>query len=215
MRSISRPHPARTPLRRFLVALIALGVLVFAAPVAIAQDADPDSDPNADADSEIDAPAEPVARLTVTPDGDQSFDLLTGETTLPDGGTIQDTASGLTLHAAWIAFVEGETIDAREVTADTDTGRLTAATLHIDVPTLIATAEEGVTFTRDGLTVRAERARLHLGPGLVRFEAPSRESPELSGAALLLDADSGDAVLLGPYRFQDGPFLLSDDRDGA
>ena len=166
---------------------------------------------------EIDAstPQDPVARLTVTPAGDQSFDLLTGETTLPDGGTIHDTETGLTLRAAWIAYVEGERIDAVDATAETEAGILTAPALRIDVPELSAVASEGVTFEREGITVRADAATLLFDPGLVRFEAPTAASLELQAVALLLDAASGDAVLIGPYRFQDGAFLLSDDREGS
>ena len=171
--------------------------------------------PNALAQQIDEPPPDPVARLTVTPAGDQSFDLLTGETTLPDGGTIHDTESGLVLHADWIAYVEGERIDAVDATAETDAGVLSAPVLRIDVPELTAVASEGVTLDREGITVRADTATLLFGPGLVRFDAPTSASPELRAVALLLDAVSGDAVLIGPYRFQDGAFLLSDDRDGV
>ena len=195
----SRVRPRRLTLAALLAPLLALVLLL---PLAVAEEAD--------------APAaDPVARLTVTPAGDQSFDLLTGETTLPDGGTIQDTETGLTVQAAWISYLEGERIDAEDATADTDAGRLVAPVLRIDVPALTAVASEGVTFARDGLEIVAASATLRFDPGLVRFDAPRSESPELRAEALLLDADSGDAVLIGPYRFQDGALLLSDDRDGA
>jgi len=156
-----------------------------------------------------------VARLTVVPYGEQRFDLLSGETTLPDGGTIVDTETGLRLEASFIRYLEGEYIEAQDARADTANGRLTAPTLSIDVPNLLAVAPAGVTFEREGLEVVAEGAELRFGPQLARFERPSGEQLGLEAVALLLDLVSGDALLLGPYRFQDGPFTLSDDREGS
>jgi hypothetical protein len=178
-------------------------------------------DATEDAVSPDDAPqaassgADPVARLTVVPDGEQAFDLLSGETTLPDGGTIVDAETGLTLRAEFIRYVEGAFIEARQAHAETAGGLLTAPTLRIDVPSLTAVAGDGVTYAREGLELTAASAELRFGPQLVRFDAPRSEAPVIEAQALLLDVATGDAVLLGPYAYQDGPFTLRDERDGA
>jgi len=187
-----------------LLALMAPGMTG----TARAQDepaADPSTDPTADA----------IARLTVVPHGEQSFDLLTGETILADGGVIVDTETGLRLDAGFVRYREGDFIEARDATAETAGGSLAAPALRIDVATLVAAAPEGVRYVREGLELVADAAELRFGPELVRFEHPTGASLDLEARALLLDIRTGDALLLGPYRFQDGPFVLTDDRDDA
>ena len=157
----------------------------------------------------------PVARLTVIPDGEQHLDLSTGETVLPGGGTIVDAETGLELEAETIRYVEGAWIEAEGASAATDGGVLTAPFLRIDLEGGAASAPRGVRYRLDGLTVTAASAVLRFGPDLVRFETPQGEDPAFEGRALLLDVRTGDAVLLGPYRFQDGPFTLRDEREDA
>ncbi|MDZ7707492.1 MAG: hypothetical protein U5J97_06275 [Trueperaceae bacterium] len=128
---------------------------------------------------------------------------------------ITDTETGLRLDAGFVRYREGAFIEARDATADTADGSLVAPELRIDVPTLIATAPAGVRYVRDGLELVAASAELRFGPELVRFEHPTGASLDLEARALLLDLRTGDALLLGPYRFQDGPFILSDDREDA
>lgn len=171
--------------------------------------------PHATAQFDADPTGDAVARLTVIPDGEQAFDLLTGETTLPDGGTIVDTESGLRLNADAIRYLEGVYIEAEAARAETAGGVLRAARLSVDVEALVGVAPDGVRFEREGLAIDAASAELRFGPELARFDAPVGESPALSATALLLDLRSGDALLIGPYRFQDGPFTLSDDREDA
>jgi hypothetical protein len=159
--------------------------------------------------------AAPAARLTVIPDGEQRLDLATGETVLPRGGTIVDTETGLELEAATIRYLEGAYIEAERAVARVADGRLEAPTLRVDLGALTAVAPDGVRYDRDGLQLVADAARLRFGPQLARFDAPHAEDPVLQARALLLDVRSGDAVLLGPYRFQDGPFTLRDDGEDA
>lgn len=156
-----------------------------------------------------------VARLTVIPAGEQRFDLVTGVTTLPDGGTIVDQETGLTLEADHVRYREGAYIEARDAVADTEAGRITAPVLRIDVPALTAVATEGVAFSRPGMRVEADAAEYRFDDELVRFEAPVGTDPVLEARALLLAVDSGDALLLGPYRYQQGLFTLSDEREDA
>jgi hypothetical protein len=195
------PTPAARAFVRVLAALaLALGGL------AGAQDDD---------ETLADGGAAPAARLTVIPDGEQRLDLATGETVLPRGGTIVDTETGLELEAATIRYVEGAYIEAERAVARVADGRLEAPTLRVDLGALTAVAPDGVRYDRDGLELVADAARLRFGPQLARFDAPRAEDPDLQARALLLDVRSGDAVLLGPYRFQDGPFTLRDDGEDA
>lgn len=156
-----------------------------------------------------------IARLTVLPAGEQTFDLLTGVTTLPAGGTVVDQETGLRLVADHIRYVEGEYIEARGARAETEAGTLTATSLRIDVPTLTAHATEGIAFERPGLRFEATSAEYAFADSLVRFDRPTGQDPGIEAAALLLAVDSGDALLLGPYRYQQGLFTLSDDRADA
>jgi hypothetical protein len=157
----------------------------------------------------------PVARLSVIPDGEQRLDLSTGETVLADGGTIVDAATGLELEAETIRYVEGAWIEAEEASASTGGGVLTAPALRIDLPGRTATAPQGVQYALNGLSLTAASALLRFDPDLVRFERPRADDPVLEGRALLLDVRTGDAILLGPYRFEDGPFTLRDERGEA
>ena len=207
----SRTHGAsyaRTLAAALLLALIAPGM----PGTAWAQD---DAATDTATDTATDPTADAIARLTVVPHGEQSFDLLTGETTLPDGGVIVDTETGLRLDAGFVRYREGDFIEARDATAETAGGSLAAPALRIDVATLVAAAPEGVRYVREGLELVADAAELRFGPELVRFEHPTGASLDLEARALLLDIRTGDALLLGPYRFQDGPFVLTDDRDDA
>jgi hypothetical protein len=156
-----------------------------------------------------------VARLTVVPSGEQRLDLSTGETVLPDGGTIVDAETGLELEAETIRYVDGAWIEAEGASAVTGGGVLTAPALRIDLDARTAVAPDGVRYRLDGLSVTAASALLRFDPDLVRFALPRAEDPVLEGRALLLDVRTGDAVLLGPYRFQDGPFTLRDEREDA
>jgi hypothetical protein len=185
--------------RRCLWPLALLAALLLAGP-ALAQDG---------------APGPSVARLTVVPAGEQRLDLATGETVLPDGGTIVDAETGLELEARSIRYVDGAYIEAEDAAARTAGGRLHAPALRIDLQALTAVAPEGVRYRRDGLELRAAAAELRLGPELARFDAPRGDDPVLEARALLLDVRSGDAVLLGPYRYTDGPLTLRDEREDA
>lgn len=156
-----------------------------------------------------------VARWTVEPLGDQVFDLLTGETSLPDGGTIVDAVTGLVLQAGFVTFVEGVSIDAETVRADLAGGRIEASRLSIDVVAGVATVADGVRFSTSALVIEADGARFLLDVDLARFDAPRGVTPVLEGGTLFLDVASGAAVLTGPYRFVQGIVTFRDDSDTA
>jgi len=156
-----------------------------------------------------------AARLEVLPAGDQTFDLLTGETVLPEGGTIRDRVTGLALEAAVIRLQEGVYIEADEVMARRDGVTFEAARLLVDLERLVATTPEGVTFRGAGLDVKAALAEIDFTLEIVRFEEPIAERPAFDARAFLLDLAGGDALLLGPYAYAEGIVTLRDDRGDA
>lgn len=190
--------------------ILALSLLLGFTPAGLAQGGDGGVDSGSVGPEE--QAAETIARLTVIPAGEQAFDLATGETTLPDGGTIIDRQTGLTLRAERIVYRDGDYIHAWSATAETDAGVLTAPTLRIDVPSLTARVPDGVTLERPGLAVTADSAEYLFEESLVRFHAPRGTSTTLEARTLYLAVDTGDVLLIGPYLYQDGPFTLRDER---
>lgn len=180
--------PARTPLAYALLLALLLGL-----GGALAQD----------------------ARLSVQPAGEQRFDITTGVTELPSGGTIQDQETGVALEASWIRYREGAFIEAEGAVAEGDFGRFEAPSLRIDLEAGTLEATDGVTLRREGLAVEAASLRYHAEEAAVRFEEARGSEPDFEARVLLLDVDTGDALLLGPYRYAGEPFEMSDDRSDA
>lgn len=155
------------------------------------------------------AAAAPFAALTVTANGPQSYDITTGVTTLPDGGTVVDQDTGVTLSAATLRYQVGLTIDAESATVTGDFGTLTAPVIHIDVPAGTLTATGTLRLTRDGLAVSADGLRYDASRQIVDFTGPvTGTAPAFVADRLLLDTRSGDVLLLGHYRFSSGPLTL-------
>lgn len=189
----SRGYPGAvnpwTPIRSRRLALALVAALAVAAPPVAAQEA--------------------VAELTVTAFGAQRFDLATGRTVLEDGGEVVDRASGVRLVAAWIAYVEGATLEARGATIDGDLGRVEADEVSIDLVAGRLEASGAVTLVRDG--VRAAAVRMGLdGPAGLAWLAGTvvAEEPEAAAEEVWIDVADGRLVLVGPYRYLDAAFLL-------
>lgn len=178
---------------------------------ALAQDAPPAAtEPRDEA-----ALADAFARLTVRAYGREIFDIGTGETTLPEGGEVVDTASGVRLSAPYISLREGERLEARDPTVMGAFGELTASALTLDMEHAVLTAEGPLRLVREGLALEAAHAVYDAARQLAGFTAPRSESNALEAARLLLDPRTGHALLVGPYRYQDGVFTLASDEEGA
>ena len=164
-----------------------------------------------------DAPVEDdgVARLEVIATGEQTLDVLTGETVLTDGGVIVDRKTGLELTAPHIRYLQGEFINATDASASMAGGVFETDQIAIDVENLTADAEGNVGFEREGLRLIAPEADIDFGREFAIFDDASGANPALQARRLILNLDGGVAVLLGPYLFQNGPFELSDDRDAS
>ena len=188
----------RLALRLAAVALLAVPL---STPTALAQEPGP-------AD-------EPFATLTITPYGDEVFDIGTGTTTLVDGGEVVDAATGIRLAAPLIRVQQGAWLSAREPVVTGEFGEVAAAALELDFGTRVLSVEGPLTLTREGLTLTAAAATYDTNANLASFEAPSSEQPEFEAERLLLDPKTGDALLVGPYEFSDGIFTLSSEEEGA
>ena len=188
----------RTALRFAVAALVWAPV---SAPAALAQEPGP-------AD-------EPFATLTITPYGDEVFDIGTGTTTLVDGGEVVDAATGIRLSAPLIRVQQGAWLTAREPVVRGEFGEVAAAALELDFDTHVLSVEGPLSLTREGLTVRAASATYDTRANLASFQAPTSEAPEFEAERLLLDPATGDALLVGPYAFSDGIFTLTSDEEGA
>jgi len=175
----------------------------------------PDTSP-----STVGAPASssgaPFAALTVTPDGAQSYDISTGVTTLPDGGTVIDQDTGVRLHAKRLTYVDGAYIDASTVTVSGAFGTLTADKLHIDVPKAVLTASGDLALTRHALRLTAVRLTYDAGRQVADFTGPvTGAAPDFQASRLLLDAASGNVLLVGDYRYASGPLTLTAPEGGG
>ena len=158
----------------------------------------------------------PFAALTVTPDGPQRYDVTSGVTTLPQGGTVVDQDTGVTLKAASMTYVEGASIDATEASVTGSFGKLTAASIHIDVPAGTLEATGGLHLVRGGLTVQAGTLAYDATREVVDIHGPVEgTSPDFHADRVLLDAKSGDVLLLGHYRFSEGALTLTSPTGGG
>ena len=154
------------------------------------------------------------AGLTIVAAGEQEFDLLTGVTTLPQGGQIISQEYGLTLVGERIAYREGEFIEASGVSVTTDFADATAESVRFDLESGDMSANGNVRFEHETLSLRATSLRYIAVAAAVRFEGPV-VGEGLEAAGMLLDIGSGTLLLVGPYRYEDGLFELASAREGA
>ena len=156
----------------------------------------------------------PVAELTVVAYGAQRLDLATGRTVLDAGGEVTDRVSGVRMTADWIAYVEGATLEARDATIDGELGRVRAARVLIDLRLGRVRAEGELEFERAGIRARAERLGLDGPAGLAWLAGGvAAELPNAAADAVWIDVADGRVVLVGPYRYVDGPFGLEGGAD--
>ena len=156
----------------------------------------------------------PVAELTVVAYGAQRFDLATGRTVLDEGGEVTDRASGVRMTAAWIAYVDGASLEARDATIDGALGRVRAARVVIDLALGRVRAEGDLEFERPGIRARAEHLGLDGPAGLAWLSGEVvADLPDATAAAVWIDVADGRLVLDGPYRYVDAPFELEGGAD--
>ncbi|HEX7039777.1 MAG TPA: hypothetical protein VF202_06700 [Trueperaceae bacterium] len=151
----------------------------------------------------------PFAALVIVSHGRQTIDIVTGLTTLPDGGTLRDAHTGVEVRAAVIKYVDGEYIEASGVTASGDFGDLVAEKLHIDVEGSVLTASGELRLSRDGLVVTAGSLRYHALEQVIVFDGGvTGTEPRFSADRVLLDTLNGDVLLDGRYEFAGALFTM-------
>lgn len=150
-----------------------------------------------------------IAELEVTAYGRQSIDLASGRTVLEDGGELIERGSGVRLVAAWIAYLEGIEVAAREASIDGDLGLVDAPLVVIDLVAGRLTASGGVAWQREGLRVTGETLWLDDAAGIVGLlGGVEAVEPDASAAEVWIELASGRVLLVGPYVYADGLLVL-------
>lgn len=158
----------------------------------------------------------PFAALTVEPRGSQVFDILTGVTLLPEGGTVTDQGLGVSLSAERIEYRAQEYVLAWGVSLLGSFGHVTAETLRIDQVGGSLTAAGGLRLERDGLTVEAATLDFDAATEVAAFGGGVRATrPAFSADRVLLDVRSGDVLLEGEYLFEGGLFAMRSPEGGG
>ncbi len=153
------------------------------------------------------------AALTVRPSGPEELDLTTGVTTLPQGGEISYREEGVTLVGSFIRYLEGDFIEVETAVVRGEFGMLEAPSLRFEFASQRLRAARGATFVGEALKLGANTTEIDLkGDVAVLSGGVTSTDPELSGEGALVDLTGQQALLVGPYRYQDGPFVLRGDK---
>ncbi|WP_029479259.1 hypothetical protein [Deinococcus frigens] len=155
--------------------------------------------------------------LNVTPRGPQNLNLDTGVTELPQGGTVTDSKGGLKLVAGAMTLNPGQTLTAQNAVLTTKQGgTLRAAQVVYDLKSSTVTATGSVTYNDARFkNLSAPRVILNVGRAFVTALGGVRaDTPALSGAALVFDLTTMQAILTGPYTARQGTLNASADAAG-
>ena len=153
---------------------------------------------------------DPLVGLTVVPFGEQTFNIATGLTTLPQGGEITDRVSGVVITAPFIELQQGVFIKAETVEASGEFGIVQASEFYIDFESSVIIAEGEVTLSKDATAIHSEQLFYFVDTKILRLSGGVvGESPAIEAEAIILEFSSGIALLVGPYTFTDGVFTLS------
>ncbi|KQR40885.1 hypothetical protein [Deinococcus sp. Leaf326] len=143
--------------------------------------------------------------LNVTPRGAQNLNLETGFTDLPQGGTATDAKGGLTLTAQKMQLRPNDRLNAQGATLKTrQGGTLSAAQLTYDLKNGTVTASGGVTYSDARIQgLQAAGVVLYVSSGFVVASGGVKAAaPTMTGAALVFDPQTMQAVVSGPFDLQ-------------
>ncbi len=150
------------------------------------------------------------AALTVRPDGPEELDLSTGVTTLPQGGEIVYRNEGVTLRGSFIRYLAGDFIEVEGASVTGDFGTLQAPRLRFDVAAQTLQAQGGAAFSGEALELSADTLLLDLGDDVAVLESNvTSTAPALTAQSAVVDLKNPQALLVGPYSYQDGPIGLT------
>jgi hypothetical protein len=154
------------------------------------------------------------AALTVVPTGQQTFDISTGVTDLPEGGKIIDESQKLSLSAEQMSFKEGSFIKAAKATVTGEFGSLNSPSIFIDLSTQELNADT-VELHYKNIVITGTHLKLFLKPNIARLDTEvSSSDPQFIASSLLINLKTGDALLVSPYSFQNGPLALKQENEG-
>lgn len=158
--------------------------------------------------------ANEFAALSVTPYGQQNFDLATNTTTLPQGGQVIDQNSNVVLSGEFVRYQEGVFVELEDALVEGAFGNLVAPDIELDIDAQTLHARGEVHYQGEELIIQALSVIFLLEPdvAIVRGDVFGN-SPRLEGASLIIDTEAQQAILIGPYTYQDGPFTLSGESD--
>jgi hypothetical protein len=159
--------------------------------------------------------AESFAALTVTPFGQQQFDIATGISTLAAGGQIIDKETNLKLEASFVRYLEGGFIEATGSTVMGKFGTLTAESLYVDVAAQSISASGELHFLYSNLNLTANALNIYLTPDVAVLEGNVQSAnPNFSVNKLVIYLKTQQALLVSPYVYQNGPLTLQQDAAG-
>lgn len=160
--------------------------------------------------------ASSFAGFSIKPYGDQNIDLVTGITSLPKGGVVNDRANGITIDAQWLEVKDGEFLRAKEVKLTATQGAiLLADQLDYRVKDKSLTANGDIHYTDKNVKdVVAKNIFLDLKNNvlLVKGGVSSKE-PNMRANSLVVDYDSKQALVIGNYMYNYGKTKLSSKSD--
>ena len=158
----------------------------------------------------------PFAALSINSVGPQVIDITTGITTLPQGGSVIDRDTGVTVAAAHIRYLDGAFIEATTVTVDGAFGSLRADNVRIEMSDSVLIATGNLTLQRAGLTVTASELRYHALSSIAVFDGGvTGTEPAFQAERVLLDVVTGDVLLVGSYSFSSGLFTMTSPNAGG
>jgi len=158
----------------------------------------------------------PFAALTVTPFGRQVYDITTGVTTLPEGGTITDQDTGVSLNAKRIEYRAQDYVEAWNVSLAGSFGNVAADALRIDLGAGLLMASGGLHLERDALSVDALNLRFDANTEIAVFGGGvTSTDPRFTADRVLLDVTNGDVLLEGEYVFEGGVFTMRSPEGGG
>ncbi|HEX2864067.1 MAG TPA: hypothetical protein VHN99_05830 [Deinococcales bacterium] len=144
----------------------------------------------------------------------QDVDLDTGAISLPKGGLIEDSLTGLTVRAGSATIVQGQSLLARDATVISKTnGTIHATGLDYQVKTGRVTATGPLEYSFETFKgLKASKALISIPDGIAVVKGGvSAASPALNADAAVVDTKARVAFLYGHFRFDK---LTSNKADG-
>ena len=152
------------------------------------------------------ASAATLGAFQINASGEQSLNLQTGETELPQGGTATDSKNGLTLTGKAISYLAGRHLKASGATIRLAGGTLNADSAEYDVQSGMLVATGHLSYSGQGIQkLSADQVSLYIASGAVVASGHVRAaSPQLSADRIVVLRGGGQVLLSGNYTLNTG-----------